>query len=103
MKKLRQILKAAWRNARARLEAVPAVIMAARWLGALRPIGWSVSVALIAVRSPRVPSVGSRGFVVAVMGLVAMVGGDRVGGPTRRRPLSAFAHEKNDARRRPGG
>ena len=73
MKKLRRILKAAWRNARTRLEAVPAVVWLARWLGALTPVGWSVSVALIAGAIAAGAFGWIEGFVVAVMGLVALV------------------------------
>ena len=73
MKKLRRILKAAWRNARIRLEAVPAVVWLARWLSALTPVGWAVSIALVAGAVAAVSFGWIEGFVVAVMGLVALV------------------------------
>ena len=73
MKKLRRIIKAAWRNARARLEAVPAFVWLSRWLSALTPVGWAVSIALVAGAVAAVSFGWIEGFVVAVMGLVALV------------------------------
>ena len=94
MKKLRRILKAAWRNARARLEAVPAVVWLARWLGALTPVGWSVSVALIAGAIAAGAFGWIEGFVVAVMGLVALV--VAIASVASPSPLSVSLRMKND-------
>ena len=73
MKKLRRIIKAAWRNARAGLEAVPAFVWLSRWLSALTPVGWAVIIALVAGAVAAVSFGWIEGFVVAVMGLVALV------------------------------
>ena len=94
MKKLRRILKAAWRNARTRLEAVPAVVWLARWLGALTPVGWSVSVALIEGAIAAGAFGWIEGFVVAVMGLVAMV--VAIASVASPSPLSVSLRMKND-------
>ena len=94
MKKLRRILKAAWRNARTRLEAVPAVVWLARWLGALTPVGWSVSVALIAGAIAAGAFGWIEGFVVAVMGLVALV--VAIASVASPSPLSVSLRMKND-------
>ena len=94
MKKLRRILKAAWRNARIRLEAVPAVVWLARWLSALTPVGWAVSIALVAGAVAAVSFGWIEGFVVAVMGLVALV--VAIASVASPSPLSVSLRMKND-------
>ena len=94
VKKLRRIIKAAWRNARARLEAVPAVVWLARWLSALTPVGWAVSIALVAGAVAAVSFGWIEGFVVAVMGLVALV--VAIASVASPSPLSVSLRMKND-------
>lgn len=55
-----------------RLRAMPGYEVAARWLGVLTPVGWSVSAALVAGVVASVVFGWIEGFIVAVMGLVGL-------------------------------
>ena len=55
-----------------RLRAMPGYEVAARWLGVLTPVGWSVSVALVAGVVASAVFGWIEGFIVAVMGLVGL-------------------------------
>ncbi|AKU65971.1 hypothetical protein ADJ76_06430 [Schaalia meyeri] len=66
------MLLGAWRDATARLRAMPAYAALARWLGVLTPAGWAVSVALIAGAVASAAFGWIEGFIVAVMGLVVL-------------------------------
>ena len=55
-----------------RLRAMPGYEVAARWLGVLTPVGWSVSAALVAGVVASAVFGWIEGFIVAVMGLVGL-------------------------------
>lgn len=55
-----------------RLRTMPGYEVAARWLGVLTPVGWSVSVALVAGVVASAVFGWIEGFIVAVMGLVGL-------------------------------
>ena len=55
-----------------RLRAMPGYEVAARWLGVLTPVGWSVSAALVVGVVASAVFGWIEGFIVAVMGLVGL-------------------------------
>ena len=55
-----------------RLRTMPGYEVAARWLGVLTPVGWSVSAALVAGVVASAVFGWIEGFIVAVMGLVGL-------------------------------
>lgn len=73
MKKLRRLVRHAWRALSARVQALPGYEGVARWLGALTPVGWAVIVAMLAGTVAALAFGWLEGFIVAVMGLVALV------------------------------
>ena len=94
MKKLRRLVRHAWRALSARVQALPGYEGVARWLGALTPVGWAVIVAMLAGTVAALAFGWLEGFIVAVMGLVALVvAGASVASPS---PLSVSLRMKND-------
>lgn len=66
------MLRGFTRAVSSRLRAMPGYEVAARWLGVLTPVGWSVSVALVAGVVASAVFGWIEGFIVAVMGLVGL-------------------------------
>ena len=94
MKKLRRLVRHAWRALSARVQALPGYEGVARWLGALTPVGWAVIVAMLAGTVAAFAFGWLEGFIVAVMGLVALVVAVvSVASPS---PLSVSLRMKND-------
>lgn len=94
MKKLRRLVRHAWRALGARVQALPGYEGVARWLGALTPVGWAVIVAMLAGTVAALAFGWLEGFIVAVMGLVALlVAVASVASPS---PLSVTLRMKND-------
>lgn len=94
MKKLRRLVKNAWRALSARVQALPGYEGVARWLGALTPVGWAVIAAMLAGTVAALAFGWLEGFIVAVMGLVALVVAVvSVASPS---PLSVSLRMKND-------
>lgn len=94
MKKLRRLVRHAWRALSARVQALPGYEGVARWLGALTPVGWAVIVAMLAGTVAALAFGWLEGFIVAVMGLVALlVAVASVASPS---PLSVTLRMKND-------
>ena len=94
MKKLRRLVKNAWRALSARVQALPGYEGVARWLGALTPVGWAVIAAMVAGTVAALAFGWLEGFIVAVMGLVALlVAVASVASPS---PLSVTLRMKND-------
>ena len=94
MKKLRQLVRHAWRALSARVQALPGYEGVARWLGALTPVGWAVIVAMLAGTVAALAFGWLEGFIVAVMGLVALV--VAVASVASPSPLSVSLRMKND-------
>ncbi|MDU5762211.1 MAG: DUF58 domain-containing protein [Schaalia odontolytica] len=94
MKKLRRLVRHAWRALCARVQALPGYEGVARWLGALTPVGWAVIVAVLAGTVAAFAFGWLEGFIVAVMGLVALV--VAVASVASPSPLSVSLHMKND-------
>ena len=94
MKKLRRLVRHAWRALCARVQALPGYEGVARWLGALTPVGWAVIVAVLAGTVAALAFGWLEGFIVAVMGLVALV--VAVASVASPSPLSVSLHMKND-------
>ena len=94
MKKLRRLVKNAWRALSARVQALPGYEGVARWLGALTPVGWAVIVAMLAGTVAALAFGWLEGFIVAVMGLVALV--VAVASVASPSPLSVTLRMKND-------
>ena len=94
MKKLRRLVKNAWRALSARVQALPGYEGVARWLGALTPVGWAVIVAMLAGTVAALAFGWLEGFIVAVMGLVALV--VAVASVASPSPLSVSLRMKND-------
>lgn len=94
MKKLRRLVKNAWRALSARVQALPGYEGVARWLGALTPVGWAVIAAMVAGTVAALAFGWLEGFIVAVMGLVALV--VAVASVASPSPLSVSLHMKND-------
>ena len=94
MKKLRRLVRHAWRALSARVQALPGYEGVARWLGALTPVGWAVIAAMLAGTVAALAFGWLEGFIVAVMGLVALVVAVAlVASPS---PLSVSLRMKND-------
>lgn len=94
MKKLRRLVRHAWRALCARVQALPGYEGVARWLGALTPVGWAVIAAMLAGTVAALAFGWLEGFIVAVMGLVALVVAVvSVASPS---PLSVSLRMKND-------
>lgn len=94
MKKLRRLVRHAWHALGARVQALPGYEGVARWLGALTPVGWAVIVAMLAGTVAALAFGWLEGFIVAVMGLVALlVAVASVASPS---PLSVTLRMKND-------
>ena len=94
MKKLRQLVRHAWRALSARVQALPGYEGVARWLGALTPVGWAVIAAMVAGTVAALAFGWLEGFIVAVMGLVALV--VAVASVASPSPLSVSLRMKND-------
>ena len=94
MKKLRRLVRHAWRALCARVQALPGYEGVARWLGALTPVGWAVIVAVLAGTATALAFGWLEGFIVAVMGLVALV--VAVASVASPSPLSVTLRMKND-------
>lgn len=94
MKKLRRLVRHAWRALSARVQALPGYEGVARWLGALTPVGWAVIAAMVAGTVAALAFGWLEGFIVAVMGLVALV--VAVASVASPSPLSVSLHMKND-------
>ena len=94
MKKLRRLVKNAWRALSARVQALPGYEGVARWLGALTPVGWAVIAAMLAGTVAALAFGWLEGFIVAVMGLVALV--VAVASVASPSPLSVSLRMKND-------
>ena len=94
MKKLRRLLNGAWRALSARVQALPGYEGVARWLGALTPVGWAVIAAMLAGTVAALAFGWLEGFIVAVMGLVALV--VAVASVASPSPLSVSLRMKND-------
>ena len=94
MKKLRRLVKNAWRALSARVQALPGYEGVARWLGALTPVGWAVIAAMVAGTVAAFAYGWLEGFIVAVMGLVALV--VAVASVASPSPLSVTLRMKND-------
>ena len=93
MKKLRRLVRHAWRALSARVQALPGYEGVARWLGALTPVGWAVIVAMLAGTVAALAFGWLEGFIVAVMGLVALV--VAVASVASPSPLSVTLRMKN--------
>ena len=94
MKKLRRLVRHAWRALSARVQALPGYEGVARWLGALTPVGWAVIAAMLAGTVAALAFGWLEGFIVAVMGLVALV--VAVASVASPSPLSVSLRMKND-------
>ena len=94
MKKLRRLVRHAWRALSARVQALPGYEVVARWLGALTPVGWAVIAATLAGTVAALAFGWLEGFIVAVMGLVALV--VAVASVASPSPLSVTLRMKND-------
>ena len=94
MKKLRRLVRLAWRALSARVQALPGYEGVARWLGALTPVGWAVIAAMLAGTVAALAFGWLEGFIVAVMGLVALV--VAVASVASPSPLSVSLRMKND-------
>ena len=94
MKKLRRLVRHAWRALSARVQALPGYEGVARWLGALTPVGWAVIVAMLAGTVAALAFGWLEGFIVGVMGLVALV--VAVASVASPSPLSVSLRMKND-------
>lgn len=94
MKKLRRLVKNAWCALSARVQALPGYEGVARWLGALTPVGWAVIAAMVAGTVTALAFGWLEGFIVAVMGLVALV--VAVASVASPSPLSVTLRMKND-------
>ena len=94
MKKLRRLVRHAWRALSARVQALPGYGGVARWLGALTPVGWAVIAAMLAGTVAALAFGWLEGFIVAVMGLVALV--VAVASVASPSPLSVSLRMKND-------
>lgn len=94
MKKLRRLVRHAWRALSARVQALPGYEGVARWLGALTPVGWAVIAATLAGTVAALAFGWLEGFIVAVMGLVALV--VAVASVASPSPLSVTLRMKND-------
>ena len=94
MKKLRRLVRHAWRALSARVQALPGYEGVARWLGALTPVGWAVIAAMLAGTVAAFAFGWLEGFIVAVMGLVALV--VAVASVASPSPLSVTLRMKND-------
>ena len=94
MKKLRRLVRHAWRALSARVQALPGYEGVARWLGALTPVGWAVIAAMLAGTVAAFAFGWLEGFIVAVMGLVALV--VAVASVASPSPLSVSLRMKND-------
>ena len=94
MKKLRRLVRHGWRALSARVQALPGYEGVARWLGALTPVGWAVIAAMLAGTVAALAFGWLEGFIVAVMGLVALV--VAVASVASPSPLSVSLRMKND-------
>lgn len=94
MKKLRRLVRHAWRALSARVQALPGYEGVARWLGALTPVGWAVIAATLAGAVAALAFGWLEGFIVAVMGLAALV--VAVASVASPSPLSVTLRMKND-------
>lgn len=94
MKKLRRLVRQAWRALSVRVQALPGYEGVARWLGALTPVGWAVIAAMLAGTVAALAFGWLEGFIVAVMGLVALV--VAVASVASPSPLSVSLRMKND-------
>ena len=94
MKKLRRLVRHAWRALCTRVQALPGYEGVARWLGALTPVGWAVIAAMLAGTVAALAFGWLEGFIVAVMGLVALV--VAVASVASPSPLSVSLRMKND-------
>ena len=94
MKKLRRLVRHAWRALSTRVQALPGYEGVARWLGALTPVGWAVIAAMLAGTVAALAFGWLEGFIVAVMGLVALV--VAVASVASPSPLSVTLRMKND-------
>ena len=94
MKKLRRLVRHAWRALSTRVQALPGYEGVARWLGALTPVGWAVIAAMVAGTVAALAFGWLEGFIVAVMGLVALV--VAVASVASPSPLSVSLRMKND-------
>ena len=94
MKRLRRLVRNAWRALSARVQALPGYEGLARWLGALTPVGWAVIAAMLAGTVAALAFGWLEGFIVAVMGLVALV--VAVASVASPSPLSVSLRMKND-------
>ena len=94
MKRLRRLVRHAWRALSARVQALPGYEGVARWLGALTPVGWAVIAATLAGAVAALAFGWLEGFIVAVMGLVALV--VAVASVASPSPLSVTLRMKND-------
>ena len=94
MKKLRRLVRHAWRALSARVQALPGYEGVARWLGALTPVGWAVIAAMLAGTVAALAFGWLEGFIVAVMGLVALV--VAVASVASPSPLTVSLRMKND-------
>lgn len=94
MKKLRRLVRQAWRALSVRVQALPGYEGVARWLGALTPVGWAVIAATLAGTVAALAFGWLEGFIVAVMGLVALV--VAVASVASPSPLSVTLRMKND-------
>ena len=94
MKKLRRLVRHAWRALCARVQALPGYEGVSRWLGALTPVGWAVIAAMLAGTVAALAFGWLEGFIVAVMGLVALV--VAVASVASPSPLSVTLRMKND-------
>ena len=94
MKKLRRLVRHAWRALSARVQALPGYEGVARWLGALTPVGWAVIAAMLAGTVAALAFGWLEGFIVGVMGLVALV--VAVASVASPSPLSVSLRMKND-------
>nr|WP_232217225.1 DUF58 domain-containing protein [Actinomyces sp. ICM54] len=87
-------MRHAWRALSARVQALPGYEGVARWLGALTPVGWAVIAAMVAGTVAALAFGWLEGFIVAVMGLVALV--VAVASVASPSPLSVSLRMKND-------
>ena len=76
------------------MQALPGYEGVARWLGALTPVGWAVIAAMLAGTVAALAFGWLEGFIVAVMGLVALV--VAVASVASPSPLSVSLRMKND-------
>ena len=76
------------------MQALPGYEGVARWLGALTPVGWAVIAATLAGAVAALAFGWLEGFIVAVMGLVALV--VAVASVASPSPLSVTLRMKND-------